>query len=412
MGEQLPVPPEREVSRALLEALVVDNPELEELEERLGRFNIFEALGIARHELRHSDFLAFLLDPNQNHGLGDEFARQLLQKVVTSTGNQSLPVSPIDLDVWDLNELAVLREWQNIDILLLDEAHRLAVIIENKIGSIEHSNQLERYYRTADQHHRGWKILGIYLSPEGDSPSHPAYVSADYTTVCHIIERLTAKRSSTLGDDVRTMMTHYTQMLRRRIVSESEIADLCRRIYRKHQKALDLIYEYRTDRQAEIQGLLEKLVGETPGLAADRSVKSYIRFAPQQWDVPVLQSGMGWTPSGRIMLFEFANAPDRLILNLHVGPGPEDTRQRLLVMAHAHPSLFTKAGRTLNQKWNVIYGVTLLSPKDYEEASFEQLEKKVRKRWAEFTGDDLPRIINAVSQEGWIREVGPAPENA
>lgn len=409
MNNELPEPPEHGVGRAALEALVVDNPDLEELEGLLGRFNIFEALRIAKHELRHSDFLAFLLDPNQNHGLGDDFARRFLQKAVSSTAGPPPPVTPIDLDVWDLNDLAVLREWQNIDVLLLDESHRLAVIIENKIGSTEHSNQLERYYETVSRHHRGWKILGVYLSPEGEVPSHHAYVPADYTAVCQIVERLTAKRSSTLGDDVRTMMTHYTQMLRRRIVSESEIADLCRRIYRKHHRALDLIYEYRTDRQTEIRELLEKLIKEAPGLLSDHCSKSYVRFVPRPWDVPVLNSGKGWTPTGRILLFEFYNAPDRLILNLHIGPGPDDVRQRLFDMARSHQSLFKKTARALNQKWNVIYGRPFLGPKNYEEATFEELERQIRKHWAEFNADDLPKIMDVVNGERWVWEdVEPA----
>ena len=58
-----------------LEALVVDNPDLERLEALLDEFNIFEAIGAVRVELRHSDFLAFLLNPTQNHGLGDAFVK-------------------------------------------------------------------------------------------------------------------------------------------------------------------------------------------------------------------------------------------------------------------------------------------------------------------------------------------------
>src|SRR5581483_2232565 len=179
---------ESQTDLAALEALVVDNPDLERLEALLSQFNIFEALRAVRHELRHSDVLAYLLTPSQNHGLGDEFARRLLQKALIPANIQPLPASPIDLDIWNLNELVVLREWQNIDLLLLDEPHQLAVIIENKIESGEHSDQLERYLRTVQQHYSGWKILGLYLSPEGDAPSHETYISVDYGTVCEIIE--------------------------------------------------------------------------------------------------------------------------------------------------------------------------------------------------------------------------------
>jgi len=54
-----------EFDRRALEALVVDNPDFDRLKALLGQFNIFEAIGVVRRELRHSDFLAFLLNPQQ-----------------------------------------------------------------------------------------------------------------------------------------------------------------------------------------------------------------------------------------------------------------------------------------------------------------------------------------------------------
>ena len=68
--------------RQALEAFVVENADLEALEGFLEQFNIFEAVGVVRQELRHSDFLAFLLDPRQNHRLGDAFVQRLLQRIL------------------------------------------------------------------------------------------------------------------------------------------------------------------------------------------------------------------------------------------------------------------------------------------------------------------------------------------
>src|SRR5688500_11625090 len=95
-----------------LSALVMDQ-DIEELEARLDPFNIFEAIGAVRQELRHSDFLAFLLNPRQNHGLGDTFAKRLLQRFLVHEANSILPISAVDLDLWDLDQILVLREWQN-----------------------------------------------------------------------------------------------------------------------------------------------------------------------------------------------------------------------------------------------------------------------------------------------------------
>jgi hypothetical protein len=386
-----------------LEALVVDNPDIERLEVLLGQFNIFEALRAVRQEARHSAFLAYLLDPAQNHSLGDDFARRLLQKALASANAQPSPLSPIDLDVWSLTELVVLSEWHSIDLLLLDAPHRLAVLIENKIDSSEHSDQLRRYFEEVQRHYPQWNILGLYLSPEGDKPSHEAYVPIDYLTVCKVVERLVESRSSTIGADVRTLMVHYTQMLRRHIVAESEIAELCRRIYHKHRRALDMIYEYRPDQQAWIRETLEELIQKSGSLALDHCSKSAIRFVPTEWDGSrKLISGGGWTPSGRILLYQFTNISDKLQLRLYIGPGPDPTRQGLFAIAKAHPSLFRLPYKTLYPKWNSIYDKTFLTSRDFEDATDEQLGEEIAKHWKRFAENDLPAISAVLRKEDWL----------
>ena len=53
-------------------------------------FNLFEAVGAIRGELRHSNFLAFILSPARSHGLGTE---PFLQNISKSIVEQSfLPI--------------------------------------------------------------------------------------------------------------------------------------------------------------------------------------------------------------------------------------------------------------------------------------------------------------------------------
>ena len=393
--------------RTALEAFVVDNPELEQLEALLEQFNIFEAIGAVRQELRHSDFLAFLLNPQENHGLGDAFLKRLLQKILVGTRDVIVPITPIDLDVWSLDHMLVLREWQNIDILLLDEAHKLAIIIENKINIREHSNQLVKYYDQVHQHYRNWNIIGLYLTPDGESPKSEArktYLPVDYSLVYKVLESLIENRTSILGTDIVTLIRHYTQMLRRHIVSESDVAELCRRIYQKHRRALDLIYEHRPDQQATIQTILEDLIQKKADIALDAPdahLKRHIRFVVQEWDVPILLEGKGWTPSHRILLFEFQNAVDSLKLYLYIGPGPEETRQKLFNMATHKKPLF-KPAKSINAMWNNIYQRSFLKPEDYEDASDDELEEKIREHWTAFLENDLTKIKAALKAEDWI----------
>ncbi len=48
-------------AREALEKFVIDNRNLEELEQKISRFNIFEAIGMVRQEIKHSNFIQFLL---------------------------------------------------------------------------------------------------------------------------------------------------------------------------------------------------------------------------------------------------------------------------------------------------------------------------------------------------------------
>src|SRR5437870_4902030 len=118
-----------------LERFVVDNEELLALESLIGKFNIFDALGIARWEIRHSNFLAFILDPAESHGQGQLFLKALLMDLLKATPADLRPLSPIELDGTDLRGVEVKREWKNIDLLITCKEPRFAVVIENKVGS-------------------------------------------------------------------------------------------------------------------------------------------------------------------------------------------------------------------------------------------------------------------------------------
>ncbi|MBA3791802.1 MAG: PD-(D/E)XK nuclease family protein, partial [Rubrobacter sp.] len=131
-----------------LERFIVNNLDLERLEALLDRFNIFEATGFPiRREVRHSDFLAFLMRPREDHGMGDAFVKRLLQQALVQSSGASEPVTPTELSSWDLGQMQVRREWRYIDIFLLDESNQLTVIIENKIDAGEGRGQLNRYYQ-------------------------------------------------------------------------------------------------------------------------------------------------------------------------------------------------------------------------------------------------------------------------
>lgn len=393
-----------------LEEFIVNNPELEQLENLLAEFNIFEAIGAVRQELRHSDFLAFLLNPAENHGLGDIFLKKFLMRVLTDADNP--PFSAIEIDVANLQNAEIQREWRNIDILILDPINRLVCAIENKVDTTEHSDQLRRYREIVSREFAGYRTLLIYLTPDGDDPSDETYLSFSYAQVAQLVDTVCQAYKSTLGSDIYTLMSHYPKMLRRHIVSDSEIAELCQKIYQKHQKALDLIFEHRPDLQLAIANKLAELIENakpTEKFLANQYdyQKRHIYFADSQRSIFFSQlQALGWTIERLSLYFDFHNTSDQLSLKLYIGPNqpPQPViQQALYQLARSRPAIFRGVSKRLGN-WTVIYKRQFLISSDYEDADIDSLAVKIQNEWQKFLAEDLPAIRQALSEIKW-----PAP---
>lgn len=233
--------------RQALENFAVDNDALLDLEARVGRFNIFDALGLVHQEIRHSNFLAWLLDPAESHGLGGLFLRAVLMDLLRQTPPADRLFSPIRLDGGELTGVEVRREWRNLDLLITVEDPNLLIAVENKIRSGEHSNQLARYRETVERSvelKRFPERQYVYLTPEGDEPSEAGWTVYSYRRLHRVLRRLVDTSGDQMGDDVRAFLNHYLRLIRSRLMEDTEIAELCRDIYKNHRQAIDLIREY------------------------------------------------------------------------------------------------------------------------------------------------------------------------
>ncbi len=372
-------------AQTALEALTQD-PDLARLERLLQRFNLFEAVGVLRQELRHSDLLATFLDPRQSHGLGTLFLTELLRVVAPK------------LDTPQLRDAWAEREWHNVDILVVDDTHRLAVIIENKIDTAEHSGQLSRYYADVRSHFPDHKILALFLTPDGDAPSNDRYIAVSYSQVCQVIEKIIAEHQNTLDADVAVVLRHYAQMLRRHIVSNSDVAELCREIYYKHRQALDLILENRPDQREKIKQYAKSLIQQCSDLYLGTVAKSWVVFWPNEWDASqVLANG---PPH---LYFEFHNRPHDLNLLCTLSPGG-DTKRREDIFEMARRHHFTGCPTKLNKSHCRLATILVLRAEDYDKPQ-EEIEALISEKWASFLRDELPRMAQAVREEVWLWEL-------
>ena len=143
---------------------MVSDPDFDRLELGLKKPNIFDVLKVETNEVRHSNFVAWLLDPNGSHKLGNIFLKRFLRQVFAS--NKFSSVSSIDVEAFPLEKVQIQREWKNIDILISSDEFYV-VCIENKIFSKEHSNQLNRYKNIIEENFPNQIKTYVYLSPEG-----------------------------------------------------------------------------------------------------------------------------------------------------------------------------------------------------------------------------------------------------
>ncbi|MBY0527394.1 MAG: PD-(D/E)XK nuclease family protein [Gemmataceae bacterium] len=289
---------------AALENLVVDQDgALAELESRIGRFNIFDALGIARAEIKHSNFLAFILDPAESHGQGQLFLRALLMDLLKTAPKEARPLSPIDLDGIDLRGVEIKREWRRIDLLITCQDPKFVVVIENKVDSGEHSKQLEHYEEAIEQHYPGTKPLYVFLTlPGGDEPSRENWVQYTYESIHRVLTRVRETYRNAIGDDVQAFLNHYLDLIGSRFMNNEEIDKLCQRIYTTHRQALDLIWE-RVGSPAS--GLLAEVMNivkdDTRWSEVDRW-RNVFAFVPTKWLDWLPPFGLRSEPRGWIYL--------------------------------------------------------------------------------------------------------------
>ena len=285
---------------------------LDPLSEWTSKFNLFDVLKISRAEIRHSNMLAWLLNPNENHGLSDGLLRGIIQYYTVKMNDRDVLRNLLI----DCHDFVILREWHHIDLLAVSENKKYVICIENKIDSGEHDNQLNRYRKHIKEYYPDYKQMYIFLSPDGVEASDPEnWCSMGYEDVLTIIENL--RRKTKLLPDVELLIDNYIETIRRDIVGDENLKKICEEIYIKHQKALDLIFENRPNKASVLAEVLfswarEKSEDGLIDFVEDKSSNTYVRFKTKTMseilpDIPDTRSG--WNTENHYF-YEIRNTAD------------------------------------------------------------------------------------------------------
>lgn len=387
--------------KEILEKFILNNPDLEKLEGMLSEFNLFETLNLVHAEIRHSNVLAWLLNPNENHGLGKNFLNIFIKWFVSENKTIIDGLNVFDIEMFNYNDVEIRREWKNIDIVIIikEEEKNIVVAIENKIKCSQHANQLKKYMEIIEKEFQYFEKLFIFLTPENTIPIDETWINFNYITVSELLDNTIKYKKDTLNENILNFIEHYNIILKRYIVGNSEIEKVCLQIYKKHKAALDLIFQYKPDILSYISELLQVLINSNNELILENSGKTAIRFTTKVIDNKIPRISEGWLKSKRLVVYEFFNIENRLALRLYIGPGQKDYREKLFAYLFQRKELFTLTSRTLRKKYHCVYQKEFLKKKDFEEKEFEDLEKIIKAKWNDFLKDHMKVIDKYI--ENW-----------
>lgn len=365
-----------------LKEFLLDIDCLEPLAKWTSSFNLFDILKISRVEIRHSNMLSWLLNPNENHGLGDSILRGFLQYIVSNFTDTSDIFSVL---LMDCHGFIIQREWHHIDILAVNVEEKFVLCIENKIDSGEHDNQLNRYRTIVEDTYPDYTKMYIYLSPEGgESTDSDNWCSMGYQEVLAIIE--TAQKKVKLLPEVELLVQNYIDTIRRDIVGDENLAQICAEIYSKHQKALDLIFENKPDRASDLAAIFltwakNKTESGQIEVVVDKCAKSYTRFKTKGMSALLPDSKdsvSGWGTSN-YYFYEIINKNNGIDFFIQLSLSSKDIPKELREMCDKINVLYPSPKNKKGWQWRTPFRTKTIKVEEelVEEKIFDQLDKKL-----------------------------------
>ena len=327
-------------------------------------FNAFDVLRYAEYEIRHSNVMAWLLDPGETHGIGRGFLEWFLGharlpgklpgKIVRGDGGQTVRVE---------------RELHHVDVTIFLESDqgRHIVAVENKPewAAPEHYDQVRGYAAVLREKYRGSEIHNVLLSS-----SREGIDGED--RIAHVSWRDVGAQIETMHDagdfeqeEVAAFIRQYLVAVGRMIGPEDSDADF-RRLLDDHHSLLKYMFGLLGDEQGEgeVRAMVperhahyrdtvvrlardfgqepERLRSEVRGLLTSRGIETTITASKGKvwlwlsWDLQEAQGlGLGGTGGHIYWVVQFALRS--VVVKLQAFPGRRDAVDRIVACMRKIP---------------------------------------------------------------------------
>lgn len=220
-----------------------------ELNQKVNSLNILKTLGLEHYEIRHSNFLAWLLNPQETHHLNDYFLRKMLEHIILMEENdqkQKLTYieSLLDHRFLDSYVFRELKTDQNryIDLVVVNHTLKTVIIIENKFYASESKNQLNDYLDFAQEHFHDFHIIPIYLTLDGERPSNEQYFIFTYERITQILRHMMTLFQHQLDQKAYYFIKDYYYLLRERFYPSERLTIQAINLYQAHRETIDRLF--------------------------------------------------------------------------------------------------------------------------------------------------------------------------
>lgn len=217
--------------------------------------NLFCILGVQDFEIRHSNFLAWMLSNN----------KQFLYEFLVNKN-----ILNIDKDKAKeiCNSYEVIREYnkdtfgRSIDIVIKCPKTKLVVVIENKIYADEGENQLADYYLFIEQSKdfSEYEKKYVFLTLNGKKPNSEEdekhYISVSYNSILEILIKIDSKNNVKKNKNYKDILIEdYIEILKDKT---EKVMDRVSEYYKLFDKYKDIMVEMNNyipniEKRAEIE---------------------------------------------------------------------------------------------------------------------------------------------------------------
>jgi hypothetical protein len=335
---------------------LVSSQDLRAVEDQVNKFNPFAVLGVEKYEVRHSNVLSWLFNPNELHGYGDSFLRSFMAEVIVGNDNAPDEFTLTDTYFIDYDDAEVRREWGHIDILVISRKQKTVLLIENKILAKESDGQLQAYLDLCKKTFLGYRILPVYLTLEGDEPQgDERYCWLSHRRVVDVIESELGRVRHIVSAQVADFILFYISTIKGMLGMDDKLEALCRKIYHEHRAALDAIISVADKTSFVLREATEDY------LQQNSNIRVTWQNPKQTWLVDASWGNLDWVADekwnqGFPVAMWFSEYNGNLKLVLEVGPvTPAGERLRFLEHLERAGFRISERAKSPDRKYSRVY---------------------------------------------------------